>query len=68
MVAKHQSLLQVCSEASIKQLSENVGLLTTALQVAGAQLSHAADLELYLGLSRGLEVLSRMSELLDKLP
>lgn len=59
-------MLQVCSSQVIKQLQVNVGLLTKSLQVGEAQVELAANIELVLALSRGLEVLSRMSELLDK--
>ena len=58
-------MLQICSSQVIKQLQVNVGLLSLSLQETRARMEPAANIELVLALSRGMEVLSRMSELLD---
>lgn len=58
-------LLQICTPNICKQLQANVGLLTKALQAANAHIEVSADIEMVLAVSRGLEVLSRVQELLD---
>lgn len=58
--------LQIRSSSSLTVLSSHVNLLTSAVQAAQAKLgdSFQQDVELLLALSRCLEVLSRLSELL----
>lgn len=58
-------LLQICTPKIRKQLQANMGPLTIALQAANAQIEVLADIEMVLAVSRGLEVLSRVQELLD---
>ena len=59
-------LLQICTPNICKQLQASLDLLTAALQAAKAQIELAADVETVLAVSRGLEVLSRVQELLDQ--
>ena len=59
-------LLQICTHKTCKQLQANTGLLITALQAAKAHIEVSADMELVLAVFRGLEVLSRVQELLDR--
>lgn len=61
-------LLQICTSQIYKQLQANMGLLTVALQAAKAQLEvpNSADIDMVLAVSRGLEVLSRVQELLNE--
>lgn len=58
-------LLQICTPSICRQLQASLDLLTIALQAAKAQIE-LADMETVLAVSRGLEVLSRMQELLDQ--
>lgn len=59
-------LLQIYNPNICKQLQASFDLLTAALQAAKAQIELAADVETVLAVSRGLEVLSRLQELLDQ--
>lgn len=59
-------LPQICTPNICKQLQGSLDLLTAALQAAKAQTELAADVEMVLAVSRGLEVLSRVQELLEK--
>lgn len=59
-------LLQICTPDIYKQLQINTGLLAVALQAAQAQIEGSADVEMILAVSRGMEVLSRVRELLAK--
>lgn len=58
-------LLQICTPEISKQLQINTGLLAVALQ-AQMQIETSADVEMILAVSRGMEVLSRIRELLAK--
>ena len=62
----HAMLLQIYNPKTCKQLKANISLLNTALQAAKAHIEVLADIELVLAVSRGLEVLGRVQELLDR--
>lgn len=61
----HVMVLQICTPNICKQLRVNMGLLTVELQAAKEQTVNSANVEMVLAVSRGLEVLSRVCELLD---
>ena len=58
--------MQIRSSSSLTVLSSHVNLLTSAVQAAQAEMGDSLpqDVELMLALSRCLEVLSRLAELL----
>ena len=62
----HVMLLQIHTPTTCKQLGANISLLNTALHAAKAHVDVLADIELVLAVSRGLEVLGRVQELLDR--
>ena len=59
-------LLQICTPDICKQLQSDTGLLAATLQAAEAQIESSGDIEMILAVSRGMEVLSRVRELLAK--
>lgn len=59
-------LLQIYKPENYKQLQTNTRLLAAALHAAHEQIVISADMEMTLAVFRGMEVLSRVRELLDK--
>ena len=65
-VPRDLTMLQVYTSGNIKQLDDSASMLTQALQEARTQIELSDDVEMLLAVSRGLEVLSCLFELLDK--